>query len=142
MFCIKYLCTNKENPSERVGSPLELLWQLNSPLLPFTDDRGISPLASGDSGRRPKTLRAFEKARPKLSLRGLCEHSALTNQNLEHIKFVTYPRKFRKDIQHKEKETQKSAYMALFSFYGGIYRLLCVRASCIINVYQKKGGVK
>ena len=38
-YCTKYLYTNKENPSERVGSPLELLWQLNSHLLPFLNDK-------------------------------------------------------------------------------------------------------
>ena len=39
----------------------------NSPLLPFSNDKGVSTSAEVDSGRRPKTPRAFEKARAKLS---------------------------------------------------------------------------
>ena len=34
---------------------------------PFLNDKEVSSLASDDSGRRPKTPRAFEKARAKLS---------------------------------------------------------------------------
>ena len=66
-----------------MSRPLRVL--LNSPLLPFTDDRGISPLASGDKGSAPLTAPPFEKGGRKLSNWVSANIAdSLINQNLKY----------------------------------------------------------
>ena len=80
-FKIKRFFVNQQGEPLRSGgfSSSKLLCNLLTPLLPFSNDREVSLSADSDSGRHPKTLRAFEKARPKLSLRGWCEYSLSPN---------------------------------------------------------------
>ena len=67
-------CANIAGIIQQRGTPLRVwvplflsLCAKNSPLLPFSNDKEVSSLASDDSGHRPKTPRAFKKARAKLS---------------------------------------------------------------------------